>query len=97
LPAGEARSALLAVLPRCLCEQAGVRVENHVSVGSADGERPFGVAFGRRVEYIPRGSDPIGAFASCDDQGNPCTVTGCPGTALGWQRNARSERWMLDS
>ena len=64
----------------------------------SESRRPaFGVAFGRRVEYAPRGSDPVGAFASCGDDGNACTVIGCPGTAIGWQRNARSERWMQDS
>jgi hypothetical protein len=94
LPAGAARSALSAVLPRCLCEQSGLGVEEPTMLESPD---PFGVAFGRRVEHVPCGSDPVGAFASCDDDGNTCTATGCPGTALGWQRNARSERWMLDS
>jgi hypothetical protein len=98
LPAGAARSALLAVLPHCLCEEAGVGVDDRASVEAAEGEGPaFGVAFGRRVEYAPCGSDPLGAFASCGNDGNPCSVIGCPGTALGWQRNARSERWMLDS
>ncbi len=98
LPPGEARSALLAVLPHCLCVQAGVAIEDRTTPGSADGEpQPFGVAFGRRVEHDSCGSDPVGAFASCDDDGYPCTVTGCPGTARGWQRNARSERWMLDN
>jgi hypothetical protein len=99
LPAGDARSALLAVLPHCVCEQAGVLMEDRPTVGSAEVSEPaFGIAFGRRVEYAPCGSDPVGAFVSCcDDDGNPCTVSGCPGTALGWQRNARSERWMLDS
>lgn len=98
LPPGEARSALLAVLPHCLCVQAGVQIDDRATVESAPPEGPeFSVAFGRRVEYVPRGSDPVGAFASCDDDGNACTVIGCPGTALGWQRNARSERWMQDS
>jgi hypothetical protein len=98
LPPGEARSAVLAVLPRCLCEEADVRIDDGVAVGSADDEGPaFSVAFGRRVAYTPRGSDPIGAFAGCGDDGNPCSTIGCRGTALGWQRNARSERWMLQS
>lgn len=98
MPDGAARSALLRVLPRCLCDEAGVPVDDGGSAGSADADaQAFGVAFGRRVAYAPCGSDPVGAFAPCDDDGNPCTVTGCPGTPLGWQRNARSERWMLDS
>jgi hypothetical protein len=95
LPAGVARSALSAVLPHCLCEEAGLELNDRASVEAA-GEA-FGVACGRRVEYAPRGSDPVGAFASCGDDGDACTVIGCPGTAIGWQRNARSERWMQDS
>jgi hypothetical protein len=95
MPPGAARSALLAVLPRCLCEQAGVRVDD-CTTESAEGP-VFGVAFGRRVEYAPCGSDAVGAFTSCDNDGNACSAMGCPGTALGWQRNARSERWKLDS
>jgi hypothetical protein len=98
LPSGEARSALLAVLPRCLCAEAGLTVDDRAdSESGPDAHPPFGVAFGRRVPYAPRGSDPIGTFASCGEDGNACIVTGCPGTATGWQRNARSERWMLDS
>jgi hypothetical protein len=98
LPAGAARSAVVAVLPRCLCAEAGLDVEEPGAAAEpAADATPFGVAFGRRVDYVPRGSDPVGAFAPCGDDGNACTVTGCPGTALGWQRNARSERWMQDS
>lgn len=98
MPAGAARSALLAVLPHCLWEEAGRGLDDRAAVASAESTAPaFSVAFGRRVEYAPRGSDPIGAFVSCSDDGNACTVIGCPGTAIGWQRNARSERWMQDS
>jgi hypothetical protein len=99
LPAGDARAALLAVLPYCLCEQANIQMDDRTTTGSAEAGQPaFGVAFGRRVEYAPCGTDPVGAFVSCgDDDGSACSVSGCPGTALGWQRNARSERWMLDS
>ncbi len=98
LPAGVARSALVAVLPHCLCAEAGLDLNDRAAVESAGGDAPaFGVAFGRRVAYAPRGSDPVGAFASCGDDGHVCTVPGCPGTAIGWQRNARSERWMQDS
>lgn len=95
-PAGHARSALFAVLPHCLCEEAGLGVGERGQDGPS-AEPRFGVAFGRRVDYAPRGSDPIGAFTSCGDDGNACTVMGCPGTAIGWERNARSERWMQDS
>jgi len=98
LPPGAARSALLAVLPHCLCEEAGVGVDERASVESAEpAGAQFAVAFGRRVEHARCGSDPVGAFASCGNDGNACAVIGCPGTALGWQRNVRSERWMLDS
>jgi hypothetical protein len=97
LPPGAARSALLAVLPLCLCEELGVGDDHATSVASAEPvESPFGVAFGRRIEILPCGSDPVGAFASCRD-GKPCAVIGCPGTAVGWQRGTRSERWMLNS
>ncbi|MEO6027416.1 MAG: radical SAM protein, partial [Candidatus Binatia bacterium] len=97
MPAGVGRSALLAVLPHCLCDEAGLAMDDHADAESSESAEPaFGVAFGRRVEYTPRGSDPVGAFASCGDDGNVCTVIGCPGTAIGWQRNARSERWMQD-
>jgi hypothetical protein len=97
LPAGAARSALVAVLPRCLCEEAGVSIDEAPVAATEVAPPPFSVAFGRRVAHGPRGSDPIGAFASCGDDGNACNVTGCPGTAIGWQRNSRSERWMQDS
>jgi hypothetical protein len=98
LPLGAARSALSAVLPRCMCAEAGLELDVRASVESAEGDgTAFGVAFGRRVEYAPRGSDPVGAFASCGNDGNACTVIGCPGAAIGWQRNTRSERWMQDS
>ncbi len=97
LPASAARSALLGVLPRCLCEEAGIRVDDVADVGPAEPlESSFAVAFGRRIEIVPCGSDSVGAFAGCRD-GKPCAVTGCPGTAIGWQRSTRSERWMLNS
>ena len=101
LPPGPARSALLDVLPRCLLEELdqemGLRVDDAASVASAQPvQSSFGVAFGRRIEIVPCGSDPVGAFASCRD-GKPCAVVGCPGTAVGWQRGTRSERWMLNS
>jgi MoaA/NifB/PqqE/SkfB family radical SAM enzyme len=96
LSPGAARSALLGVLPRCLCEELGVQVGDAASVAPAEPVESFGVAFGRRIEIIPCGSDSVGAFASCRD-GKPCAVVGCPGTAVGWQRGTRSERWMLNS
>ena len=97
LSPGAARSALFAVLPRCLCEQEGVGVDDGTTAGSTESAgAQLGVAFGRRVDGVPCGSDPVGAFADCRD-GETCAVIGCPGTALGWQRGARSERWMLKS
>jgi hypothetical protein len=96
LPPGAARSALLAVLPHCLCEEAGVGLDDAANVESEPEGRRFGVAFGRRVEAVRCGSDPVGDFASCRDR-KECAVIGCPGTAHGWQWGARSERWMLDS
>jgi MoaA/NifB/PqqE/SkfB family radical SAM enzyme len=96
LPQGAARSALLSVLPHCLCEEMGVRVDTTSVAPAEPVELRFGVAFGRRIESVPCGADPVGAFASCRD-GKPCAVIGCPGTALGWQWGTRSERWMLDS
>lgn len=97
MPVGAARSALVAVLPRCLCTEARLDLEDVTAGESESASARFGVFFGRRVDYAPRGSDPIGAFTSCGDDGNGCTVKGCPGTAIGWERNARSERWMQDS
>jgi MoaA/NifB/PqqE/SkfB family radical SAM enzyme len=98
MPAGAARSALAAVLPRCMYTEARLDLDDLTAEDpDASARARFSVAFGRRVDYAPRGSDPIGAFTSCGDDGNACTVMGCPGTAIGWQRNARSERWMQDS
>jgi hypothetical protein len=97
LAPGAARTALLDVLPHCLCDDAGVHIDDATSVAPGEPvESRFSVAFGRRIESVPCGSDPVGAFARCRD-GRPCAVIGCPGTALGWHWGARSERWMLDS
>ena len=96
LPPGAARAALLAVLPRCQSEAAGVCMDDDSGVGSPEAEGPtFGVAFGRCIDWVPCGSDPLGGFARCEEK--TCAVNGCPGTALGWERGARSERWMLNS
>jgi MoaA/NifB/PqqE/SkfB family radical SAM enzyme len=98
LPAGAARSALSAVVPHCSCDETALDDGERAAVDATPSAAPaFSFAFGRRVEYAVRGSDPVGAFTSCGDDGNACTVIGCPGTAIGWQRNARSERWMQDS
>lgn len=94
LPAGAARTALLAVLPRCLCESAGLADASPVESSQPDG--PWrGVAFGQPVDWTPCGSDPVGEFSSCDKE--TCVSDGCPGTARGWDRETRSGRWMLNS
>jgi len=87
----------LAVLPHCLCNEAGLAIDDRGGAAPAERDEPaFGVAFGRRIDYASCGSDPVGAFAPCGDDGNACTIIGCPGTAIGWQRNGRSERWTLE-
>jgi MoaA/NifB/PqqE/SkfB family radical SAM enzyme len=98
LPPGPARSALVAVLPRCLTEQAGLTVPTDLaSAASMAHQRPqVTVVSGRRADYAPCGSDPIGGFASCSNENEACPVADCPGTPLGWQQNARSGRWTAD-
>lgn len=90
LPAGRARTALLAVLPRCLTVEAGL------ASGAADEAAPAAaqqqVHFGRSMAYDPCGSDPLGAFAPCAN-GGTCATPGCPGRAVGWHSTARSQRW----
>jgi hypothetical protein len=95
LPAGKARAALTSVLPNCLCEQEGLTIEESAeSVVSMRADTPQQrFQFGRSVPYRPFGSDPIGAFEACQEGGEACAVTGCPGTAVGWQNAARSKRW----
>ena len=95
LPSGPARAALLAVLPRCLCEPAGLAIEG-------GGQHPASlrpqqrIHGGRSVPDQPCGSDPIGAFEACRDGSGSCASAGCPGTAVGWQTTARSERWTVN-
>jgi MoaA/NifB/PqqE/SkfB family radical SAM enzyme len=90
LPAGAARAALLAVLPRCLrcgdelaqpSEVPPVRLEQHTVFG------------GRTFPYQPCGSDPIGAFETCQEEAGVCAQAGCPGRATGWRDTERSQRW----
>jgi hypothetical protein len=95
LPQGPARSALLAVLPRCVCEQQGLTI--------GDGDEPAGgggretahqrIHSGRSLPYHPCGSDPVGAFEACREGTDSCAGAGCPGTAVGWHSTARSQRW----
>jgi hypothetical protein len=93
LPSGPARSALVALLPHCLCEAAGLASE----VAAAGAREPAvpqqTVHCGRSVPYRPCGSDPIGVFETCQSAIAPCALPGCPGTPMGWHREARTERW----
>jgi len=92
LAPGRARTALLAVLPQCLCERAGLAGE---AKRAADGGAPAAqrVECGRAVPYSPCGSDPIGAFDPCAGGTGACALSGCSGTAVGWHSTARAERW----
>lgn len=86
LPPGAARSALAAVLPRCMGE-----IETPVEAGSR--EAPQRVHGGRSMPYVPCGSDPQGSFETCADGVDACIAPECAGTAVGWHRTARSQRW----
>ncbi|MFN8643481.1 MAG: hypothetical protein U0802_18135, partial [Candidatus Binatia bacterium] len=88
LPAGRARAALLAVLPRCLAQEAGLASDD--AAGAEDTRR---FAHGRSVRYDPCGSDPRGAFAPCASGAAPCAIPGCPGRAVGWHHTDRAQRW----
>jgi MoaA/NifB/PqqE/SkfB family radical SAM enzyme len=94
LPSGAAREALLAVLPRCLGEPAGLRPAAGSDALSGRADRPQQRIYsGRSVAYLPCGSDPIGAFETCQEGAEACAISGCPGTAVGWHSSARAERW----
>jgi hypothetical protein len=98
LPAGKARNALAAVLPRCLCEREGLTIEEcgerETSVKANTPQQAF--HFGRSVPYQACGSDPIGEFETCREGMEACTFSGCPGTAVGWQSTMRSNRWTVN-
>jgi hypothetical protein len=98
LPAGPARSALLAVLPHCACEAEGVAIggDGEPATTAPDNPPQQRVHCGRSVPYHPRGSDPIGAFEACQDGAESCAISGCPGTAVGWRSTARSKRWTVN-
>jgi len=92
LPAGAVRDAVLSVLPRCL----------HGGDPGASGERGSTLAVrldqetvvgGRTFPYQPHGSDPIGAFETCQEEAGACAQAGCPGRAAGWRDTERSQRW----
>jgi MoaA/NifB/PqqE/SkfB family radical SAM enzyme len=92
LPPGPARAALMAVLPLCLCGPDGL-------AGEGGGDAPIArtpqqrIHRGRTTPYQPCGSDPLGAFETYHGAGDACAVSGCIGTAVGWHRTARSQRW----
>ena len=96
LPAGAARAALLAVLPRCLCESAGLVVDaDGLNADAHECNNPQQrIHCGRSVPYQPGGADLIGEFDACQDATGPCAIPGCVGMAVGWQSTARSNRWM---
>ncbi|HVM94921.1 MAG TPA: radical SAM protein, partial [Candidatus Acidoferrales bacterium] len=91
LPVGAARSALTAVLPNCLCEQAGIRTLPPATPGAS----PRQIIYGKSIAYESKGSDPIGAFESCKEGAGTCASSDCLGIAEGWQSAARSKRWNL--
>jgi MoaA/NifB/PqqE/SkfB family radical SAM enzyme len=96
LPPGPARSALVAVLPRCVSEPEGLAVESDGgNAASIRGNAPQQIECGRSVPYHPCGSDPIGAFETCQVGVESCARAGCVGTAVGWQSTARSKRWTM--
>jgi hypothetical protein len=95
LAPGPARSALLAVLPRCVCEQNGVQVGGNLEATASliDPEPQQWIHWGRSLPYQPCGSDPIGSYETCPEQRASCAASGCHGTAMGWHRTARSTQW----
>lgn len=82
LPAGRARAALLAVLPGCLAETAGLSGEG--GPAAARGAIEQRIDCGRTRPYAPCGTDPQGAFAPCPTAARACAIPGCPGAAVGW-------------
>ncbi|MCK6556767.1 radical SAM protein [Candidatus Binatia bacterium] len=98
LPAGPARTALLAVLPRCLlCAEPGLGAGRDTAdvVAPAVAARRQTVACGRPIPYRPRGSDPVGEFEPCVGGAASCGLPDCTGFAVGWQHNARSQRCLV--
>jgi MoaA/NifB/PqqE/SkfB family radical SAM enzyme len=91
LPPGQARSALLAVLPRCLGEREGLAAASAARRTTAQQT----VSCGRRVPHQPCGSDPIGAFETCPGGAEVCASSGCLGFAVGWHSTVRSQRWLM--
>ncbi len=96
LAPGPTRSALLAVLPRCLWEQEGLALGSVAEVATLTqpDQAQHVIERGRSLPYHPCGSDPIGAFETCREEAQSCPRVGCPGTAVGWQSTARVKAWI---
>jgi MoaA/NifB/PqqE/SkfB family radical SAM enzyme len=90
LPPGPSQTALVALLPRCLCRHEGLALG---SDGESNEPPRQVIRFGRSMPYYPCGSDPSGAFETCAEGIETCNIPGCPGTALGWQSTARTQQW----
>jgi hypothetical protein len=75
LPAGRARTALMAVLPRCLSDEPAAD-----AAIAADGAGQQSVHFGRSMPYDPYGSDPLGAFTPCSTGSGTVRRSGVCGT-----------------
>jgi len=93
LPPGKARSALLAVLPPCLCEGVSVAGNGDQATAPVHDQPQQWIHWGRSTPYQPCGSDPTGAFEACHEARDSCAHSGCRGTAVGWHRRTRSEQW----
>jgi len=95
LPPGAARSALLALLPQCLCDEEGLGAASDADAATSSPrpEAQQSIHWGRSLPYQPCGSDPIGSFDACFEVRSSCTSSGCPGTAVGWHRTERSTQW----
>ncbi|MBI3784747.1 MAG: hypothetical protein HY270_15245 [Deltaproteobacteria bacterium] len=91
LPQGPSKAALVAVLPSCLCAEAGLEVGGpNTALGSQEH-----LVCGKRTAYEPKSSDPVGAFEICNEGAGTCAWSSCPGIAVGWQSVARAKRWNL--
>ncbi len=92
LPAA-ARDAVERLLPKCFSGDA----KTDVAVVVAKNGDEQTIESGRTVSYRASGSDSIGEFEGCLDDGVGCVVEDCPGIAVGWQSSARSKRWTVNT
>ncbi len=91
---GDVRSALLAVLPACLCERVGIELD---PAERQPQEPEQTIRWGRSVDYEPASVDRRGSFGACDPSGESCGIHGCVGRAVGWRSTVRAERWLASS